>query len=90
VELAAGAREAATRGDLDLADELLNRAEDLAPELATIHQHRSNVAFIRGDLAGALRAVDRALEIEPNNPLYQHNRQELLRLMERQSPAGSR
>jgi Flp pilus assembly protein TadD len=90
IELAAAAQDAAKRGDLDRANHLLDQAEELGPNLAVVHQHRSNVAYIQGDLDGALRAVERALELEPDDPLFQHNRQELLRLMERQSPAGSR
>lgn len=82
IGLASAAGETAKHGDLDRAGEMLDRAEELDPDLASIYQHRSNIAFMRGDLVGALEAVDRALELVPDDPLYQHNRRELLAQIE--------
>lgn len=73
VELAEQARQAAVRGDFPAASRALDEAEQLAPHLALVHHHRSNVAFLAGDREAARRALERALEIEPDNVLFQRN-----------------
>ena len=45
----------------------------LAPKLAIVHQYRSNVAYLQGDLEAALEAVETALALEPDNDLYRIN-----------------
>jgi tetratricopeptide (TPR) repeat protein len=79
MELATKAGDLARRGDYRGADRNLDEAERLAPHLALIYQHRSNVAFLRGDRAAAAAALRKALEIEPDNELFKAN---LMRLQE--------
>lgn len=80
LELANQAAEAAKRGNYPRANRLLDEATQLAPELALLYQYRSNVAYLSGDLAAAVRALEKALELEPDNALYKEN---LRRLRER-------
>ncbi len=75
--LAQRAGDAARKGDYDEAMKQLDEAQRVAPEFAMVYQYRSNVAFLRGDRAGAIAALERALQLEPDNALYQTN---LLRL----------
>ena len=56
---------------------LLDDAERLAPRFALVHQYRSNVAFLMGDRAGAIAALRKALDIEPDNALFRTNLQRL-------------
>ncbi len=71
--LARQASHLARRGDYRAAMKLLDRAEQSAPRLALLHQYRANVAFLMGDKEGARRALQKALEIEPDNELYKSN-----------------
>lgn len=71
--LAEKASLAARRGDYDTALTLIDRAEGIAPEYSLVHQYRSNVAYLMGDRAAAIAALERALEIEPDNALFQEN-----------------
>ncbi len=82
-ELAEAAREAAVRGDYARAMEMLDRAEELAPDLAVVHQHRSNVAYLMGDRDRAIAALRDAIALDPANPLFRVN---LERLENRQPP----
>lgn len=68
---------AARRGDYPEAHRLLDSAETLDPRLARIHQYRANVAYIEGDSARAIAALERALELEPDNALYRANLESL-------------
>jgi predicted AlkP superfamily phosphohydrolase/phosphomutase/tetratricopeptide (TPR) repeat protein len=67
------AEQAARRGDYDGATQALDEAERIAPRYALVHQYRSNVAYLRGDRTTAIAALKRALEIDPDNPLYRTN-----------------
>lgn len=71
--LAEKASLAARRGDYDTALTLLDRAEGIAPQYSLVHQYRSNVAYLMGDRAAAIAALERALELEPDNALFQEN-----------------
>lgn len=71
--LADQASQAARRGNYAEASRLLDEAERLAPEYVIIHQYRANVAYLSGDHRGAIKALERALQIEPGNALYRSN-----------------
>lgn len=75
--LAERAAEAARRGDYPAAMSHLDAAEAVAPELAVIQQYRSNVAYLMGDVAAAVDALERALELEPDNALFATNLERL-------------
>lgn len=83
--LAEQAGQAARRGNYAEASRLLDQAEKLAPDYVIVHQYRANVAYLSGDRRGAIRALERALAIEPGNALYRAN---LARLKE--APAKGR
>jgi tetratricopeptide (TPR) repeat protein len=51
----------------------LDEAERIAPRYALVQQYRANVAFLMGDRARAIAALEKALEIEPDNALYKSN-----------------
>jgi len=53
--------------------ESLDRAEELAPGYSLVFQYRSNVAYLMGDKAAAIVALERALELEPDNALFREN-----------------
>jgi predicted AlkP superfamily phosphohydrolase/phosphomutase/Flp pilus assembly protein TadD len=71
--LADQASQAARRGNYAEATRLLNEAEKLAPDYVLIHQYRANVAYLSGDKRGAIRALERALQLDPGNELYRAN-----------------
>jgi predicted AlkP superfamily phosphohydrolase/phosphomutase/Flp pilus assembly protein TadD len=71
--LAEEAGQAARHGNYAQAMRLLDEAEKLAPEYVIVHQYRANVAYLSGDRRGAIRALERALAIEPGNALYRAN-----------------
>jgi tetratricopeptide (TPR) repeat protein len=77
--LAGRARDAARRGAYERAMELLDRATAVAPDYPLVHQYRSNVAYLLGDLEVAEEALERALELEPSNELYRSNLREIRR-----------
>ncbi len=72
----AAATAARKRGDYARAQELLVEAERLAPD-AAVYQEMSNVAYLRGDHAGAIAALERALALDPSNALLRHNLERL-------------
>jgi tetratricopeptide (TPR) repeat protein len=72
------------RGDYGAAESLVAEAERLAPRAAAVHQARSNIAYLKGDLAGAETALERALELEPDNVLFRKN----LRVLRERRGAG--
>lgn len=76
-KLAADASLAARKGRYDDALKLLDEAESVAPDYSLVYQYRSNVAFLMGDKDGARKALERALELEPDNPLFRRNLQHL-------------
>lgn len=77
--LAEQAATAAKSGDYPKATALLDEAVRIAPRYALVHQYRSNVAFLAGDKKLAIAALQKALELEPDNALYRQN----LRYLER-------
>lgn len=76
--LAERASSEARRGDYQGAMKTLDEAEKIAPRFAMVHQYRSNVAFLMGDRTRAVRALETALEIEPDNALFRTNLQRLI------------
>ncbi|HZF10306.1 MAG TPA: alkaline phosphatase family protein [Thermoanaerobaculia bacterium] len=76
-ELAGKAAEAARRGAYDEALARLDEAERLAPRSALVWQYRANVHYLKGDRAGAIRALEKALELEPDNALFRTNLERL-------------
>jgi tetratricopeptide (TPR) repeat protein len=75
--LAQQAAESAQRGAYPEALRKLDEAEKAAPRFALVHQYRSNVAYLMGDLAGAIRALEKGLAVEPDNALFRTNLQRL-------------
>jgi len=71
--LAEQAEGAARRGAYDEALALLDQADALAPRDALLAQYRSNVAYLKGDRAAAIAALERGLELEPDNELFRQN-----------------
>jgi len=76
-ELAGEAAEAARRGAYDEALARLDEAERLAPRSALVWQYRANVDYLKGDRAGAIRALEKALALEPDNALFRANLERL-------------
>jgi predicted AlkP superfamily phosphohydrolase/phosphomutase/Flp pilus assembly protein TadD len=76
-ELAEGASLEARRGNYAEALRLLDEAEDLAPAYVLIYQYRSNVAYLMGDLEGAIAALEKGLELEGDNALFKKNLERL-------------
>jgi tetratricopeptide (TPR) repeat protein len=75
--LAQQAAAAAQRGSYPEAMARLAEAEKIAPRYALVHQYRSNVAYLMGDVPGAIRALEKGLAIEPDNALFKTNLQRL-------------
>jgi tetratricopeptide (TPR) repeat protein len=71
--MAERAAEAARRGSYEEALQVLDDAARIAPRFALVHQYRSNVAYLMGDRDRAIAALRRALELEPDNALFQSN-----------------
>jgi predicted AlkP superfamily phosphohydrolase/phosphomutase/Flp pilus assembly protein TadD len=71
--VAAEAAQAARQGNYPRAMALLDRAEEIAPGSVVIHQFRSNVAYLMGDIDTAVDALEKALELEPENALFKAN-----------------
>ena len=76
-QLADRARSAAVRGAYPEAMELLDRAEEVAPDYVVVLQFKANVAYLMGDLDEAQRALEKALEIEPENALFKNNLEQI-------------
>jgi tetratricopeptide (TPR) repeat protein len=81
--LAQESSQAARRGDYASAMKLLDEAERLAPRYVMVHQYRSNVAYLAGNSAMAIAALEKALALEPDNALFKANLERLRR------PAGT-
>jgi predicted AlkP superfamily phosphohydrolase/phosphomutase/Tfp pilus assembly protein PilF len=71
--LAQAAAAAARRGDYPEAVRQLDAAERAAPRYALVHQYRSNVAYLMGDIPAAIKALQKGLELEPDNALFRAN-----------------
>lgn len=76
-QLAEQASAAAKRARYEEALQLLDEAAAAAPGYVVIYQYRSNVAYLMGDLGGAAAALEKALEIEPDNALFMANLERL-------------
>jgi len=77
-DLAARAAQLTRQGAYPAASNLLDQAEKLAPELPLVHQYRANVAYLQGDLDGAISALERSLELEPGNERVRKNLETLV------------
>ena len=64
---------ASLAGALPKAAALLAEAARLAPDVGLVYQFQSNVAHLRGDRAGVVRALERAVALDPDNQLLQAN-----------------
>jgi tetratricopeptide (TPR) repeat protein len=84
VALAERARKAAAGSQHDEARELLGEASRLEPDWALPHQYLANVDFLAGDRQGALRHLERAVELEPLNLALRTN----LKALRRQGAGG--
>ena len=71
--LAEEAAGAARRGDYAAAGQKLDEATRIAPKLPLLYQYRANVAYLRGDTAGAIAALEQGLRIDPGNALFAEN-----------------
>jgi tetratricopeptide (TPR) repeat protein len=71
--LAEEAAGAARRGDYAEAQRKLDEASRAAPRFALVYQYRSNVAYLKGDRAGAVAALKEGLKLEPDNALFREN-----------------
>ncbi len=76
-KLADRASELARKGDFKGALSELDEAARIAPGFALVQQYRANVAFLMGDHDTAREALERALELEPDNALFQTNLERL-------------
>lgn len=76
---------AARRTNYPEAMRLLEEAEGEAPGYVLIYQYRSNVAYLMGDTETGIAALEKALELEPDNALFRKN---LERLKNEASKAG--
>ncbi len=85
--LAEAAGQAARRGAYDEATKLLADAEKAAPRYVLVYQYQSNVAYFKGDLPGAIRALEKGLAIEPDNALFKTN---LKRIKEQQGKSAAK
>ncbi len=83
-ELAEEASTLARQGNYPESMKLLDDAERIAPKSVLIQQYRSNVAYLMGDMAAAIKALEIAIELEPDNALFKAN---LNRLKERAAEA---
>ena len=75
--LAEQAHQAALRDDFAGATKKLDEAERIAPRFALVSHYRANIAYLQGDRAGAIKALRRAVELEPDNPLFRTNLERL-------------
>ena len=71
--LAEEASRAARKGNYQDAMKKLDEAARAAPRYALIYQYRSNVAYLMGDRSAAVAALQKGLELEPDNALFREN-----------------
>jgi Flp pilus assembly protein TadD len=77
--LAEEAAGAARRGDYAGAERRLEEAGRIAPKLPLLYQYRANVAYLKGDRAGAIAALREGLRVDPGNALFRENLKRLER-----------
>lgn len=82
LELAQSAQLLAKRGDYDSAWSTIEAAEHAAPNYVVVFQYQANIAYLRGDYDSAMIALRKAIQLEPENPLYRANL-ETLKLWEK-------
>lgn len=75
--LAERASQIARHGGYEEAWALLDQAVAIAPSYSLIYQYRSNVAYLSGNVEGAVSALEQALELEPDNALFRQNLERL-------------
>jgi tetratricopeptide (TPR) repeat protein len=88
-QLTERAADAAKRGNYAEAMQHLDEAARVAPGSARVYQYRANVAYLMGDRAAARAALEKALEIEPDNALFRANLDRLTRDDAATAPAGA-
>ena len=71
--LADAAHAATNSGALPKAAALLTEAQRLAPDVGLVYQYQANVAYLTGDRQLAARALEQALQLEPDNALLRSN-----------------
>ena len=72
-KMAERASHAARRGDYDEAMKTLDEATRIAPRFARIYQYRANVAYLMGDFETAREALEKGIELDPENHLFRAN-----------------
>lgn len=75
--LADAASDAARHARYEEALALLDQAAEIAPNYVLVYQYRSNVGYLMGDPEVAAQALGKALELEPDNVLFQRNLEKL-------------
>ncbi len=71
--IARRAAEAARKGNLDEAENLLDEAAWIDPGLPLVPKYRANIACLRGDRDGMVRHFREALALDPDDPVVRHN-----------------
>jgi predicted AlkP superfamily phosphohydrolase/phosphomutase len=71
--LAEAAAQSARKGDYATAMKQLDEAEKADPRSVLVQQYRSNVAYLEGDVPAAVKALEKALALEPDNALFKSN-----------------
>ncbi|MEO5629711.1 MAG: hypothetical protein ABIQ62_08090, partial [Thermomonas sp.] len=82
---------ATSRLDRDTGVELLRRAIELRPSFATAHQWLGSTALLaKGDLPGALAALEQASILDPRSPVIGDNQAFVLMTLSRNTEAKAR
>ena len=63
--------------DLSLAVEHARRAAELAPELPSVHETMAEALFQAGDRAGAVAAIQKAIDLDPTSRTWQLQKQRI-------------
>jgi hypothetical protein len=79
--LVSEARVAVAGGALEAARENLEEAAALAPDLELVHLDAANVAYLQGDLLAAVAALERAVEIDPDDLVLRENLETFRRML---------
>jgi len=72
-------------GDIEFAFNSFLSAIILDPTRDRSYYGLSLIYYIKGDLKGALEAIEKAIEISPNNEAYRKNREKILKEMNKSS-----
>lgn len=84
------ALEATRVQDYDHALELLEQAEDAAPPYVVTYHVRANVYYLKGKIKEAIKALELALVVEPDNALFSQNLKRLKAEPPRKPPKSKR